>query len=149
MLNLKRKVIAIAILAIPAALASAQSNSPGFRTVINPEDSGYFGPVDGIGAGVAVAGPADHSGLVRLGLLGTQGQSRPDSTIKIGSTTGNIYVDHLGTAKIENDKGQSFTWQFDSAMSISTFPLKTIAPSGFDAGNTQVTIIHPAIHLAP
>src|ERR1035437_8710831 len=44
MLNLKRKAIAIAILAIPAALASAQSGSPGFRTVINPEDSGYFGP---------------------------------------------------------------------------------------------------------
>ena len=178
MLNLKRKAIAIAILAIPAALASAQSNNPDdsdyrgpvvldsayqgkttaapsassasrFRVVVNPEDSGYFGPVDGVGAGVAVASPANHSGLVRLGLLGTQGQSRPDSTIKIGSTSGNIYVDHLKTARIENDKGQSFTWQFDSAMSISSFPLKTIAPSGFDAGNTQVTILHPALHTAP
>ena len=221
MLNLKRKAIAIAILAIPAALASAQSNSPVFRTVINPDDSdyrgpvvldsgyqgkataapsaswssifrvvvnpddsdyrgpvaldssyqdkaaaapvasspsifrvvtnpddsGYFGPVDGVG--VAVASPADHSGLVRLGLLGTQGQSRSDSTIKIGSTTRNVYVDHLKTARIENDKGQSFTWQFDSPMSVSNFPLKAIAPSGFDAGNAQVTIIHPEIHLAP
>ncbi len=74
MLNLKRKAIAIAILAIPAALASAQSNNPDdsdyrgpvvldsayqgkttaapsassasrFRVVVNPEDSGYFGPV--------------------------------------------------------------------------------------------------------
>lgn len=45
MLNLKRKVIAIAILAISAALASCQSASPVFPTVVNPEDSGYRGPV--------------------------------------------------------------------------------------------------------
>lgn len=221
MLNLKRKVIAIAILAIPAALASAQSGSPGFRTVINPEDSGYFGPVvqdnayqakaaaapsassslrfrvvvnpedsgyfgpvvqenayqanaaaapsvssssrfrvvtnpddsgyrgpvDSVAA--AVASPADRSGSVSLGLLGTPAQSRPDAAIKVGSATRNIYVDHLKTARIENDKGQSFTWQFDSPMSVSNFPLKSIAPSGFDAGNTQVTILHPALHTAP
>ena len=42
MLNLKRKAIAIAI---PAALASAQSSSPVFRTVVNPDDSDYRGPV--------------------------------------------------------------------------------------------------------
>jgi hypothetical protein len=185
MLNLKRKAIAIAILAIPAALASAQSNSSVFRTgnpddsgyrgpvaldnayqdraaaplsasssstfrvVVNPDDSDYRGPVGGIAAPVAVASQADRSGSVSLGLLGTQAQSRPDSTIKVGSTTGAVYVEHLKTARIENDKGQSFTWQFDSPMSISTFPLKAIAPSGFDAGNTQVTILHPAIHLAP
>lgn len=176
MLNLKHKAIAIAILAIPAALASAQSNNPDdsdyrgpvvldsayqgqataaphasspsmFRVVANPEDSGYFGPVDSVGA--AVAGPAYQPGLLRLGLLGTQAQGRPDATIKVGSASRNVYVDHLATARIENDKGQSFTWQFDSAMSISRFPLKAIAPSGFDAGNTQVTILHPALHLAP
>ena len=120
MLNLKRKVIAIAILAIPAALASAQS-----------------------------ASPADYSGLVRQGFFGSQTQSRPDSTIKISSTTGSVYVKHLKTAMIENDKGQSFTWQFDSPMSVSNFPLKSIAPSGFDAGDTKVTIVHPALHTAP
>ena len=43
MSNLKRKIIAIAILAIPAALASAQSAN--FRAVLNREDSGYIGPV--------------------------------------------------------------------------------------------------------
>ena len=100
-----------------------------------------------IGAGVA--SEADYSGLVKQGFLGSQVQSRPDSTIKISSTTGNIYVDHLKTTKIENDKGQSFVWQFDSIMSMSAFPLKLIAPSGFDAGNTQVSVLHPAHHTAP
>jgi len=122
MLNLKRKAIAIAILAIPAALASAQSNSPDLTKWSEQVQRGFFGsPV----------------------------QSRPDSTVKISSTTGGIYVDHLKTAKIENDKGQSFTWQFDSLMSMSDFPLKLIAPSGFDAGNTLVSVIHPGSHLAP
>jgi hypothetical protein len=31
---------------------------------------------------------------------------------------------------------------------MSAFPLKTIAPSGFDAGNTMVSVIHPAAHYA-
>ena len=148
MLNLKRKAIAIAILAIPAALASAQSNSSVLCTN-NPDDVGYRGPMDCRAAGVAVASPADRSGSVSVGLLGTPAQSRPDSTIKVRGTTGSIYVEHLKTARIENDKGQSFTWQFDSPMSVSYFPLKAIAPSGFDAGNTQVVIVHPALHNAP
>lgn len=43
MLNVKPKVIAIAVLAIPAALAGgAQASYP----IINPEDSGYFGPME-------------------------------------------------------------------------------------------------------
>jgi len=100
-----------------------------------------------IGAGVASA--ADYSGLVKQGFLGSQVQSRPDSTIKISSTTGNIYIEHLKTTKIENDKGQSFIWNFDSIMSMSAFPLKLIAPSGFDAGNTQVSVLHPTHHNAP
>lgn len=99
--------------------------------------------------GVGAAGAAEYSGWVQQGLFGTQVQSRPDSTIKISSTTGNIYVDHFATAKIENNKGQSFVWRFDSTMAMSAFPLKTIAPSGFDAGNTLVSVIHPAVHTAP
>ena len=144
MLNLKRKAIAIAILAVPAALASAQSNSAVFCTN-NPDDSGYRGPVDCAAARVAVASPAD----LKFSLLGTPVQSRPDSTIKVGSTTRGIYVDHLKTVRIENDKGQNFTWQFDSVMSMSSFPLKLIAPSAFDAGNVQVVILHPSHHTVP
>lgn len=116
MLKLKRKAVAITILAIPAALASAQSNS------------------------------ADWSEQVQRGFFGSPVQSRPDSTLKISSATGMIFVDHLKTAKIENGKGQNFTWQFDGLMSMSHFPLKLISPGGFDAGNTQVHIVHPSHH---
>ena len=122
MLNLKRKAIAIAILAIPAALASAQSNSP---------DSTKW------------------SEQIQRGFFGSPVQSRPDSTIKVSSATGAIYVDHFKTARIENDKGQSFSWHFDPLMSLSNFPLKLIAPAGFDAGNTQVVILHPGHHTGP
>jgi len=102
-----------------------------------------------IGVGAGVASAADYSGLVKQGFFGSQVQSRPDSTIKISSTTGNLYVDHFATAKIENDKGQSFVWNFGSTMSMSDFPLKLIAPSGFDAGNARVVIWHPGSHYAP
>ena len=102
-----------------------------------------------IGVGAGVAGAADWSAQVQQGFFGSAAQSRPDSTIKISSTTRNIYVDHLKTVRIENDKGQSFVWNFDSIMSMSAFPLKLIAPSGFNAGNTQVSVLHPSHHAAP
>ena len=102
--------------------------------------------VIGVGAGAAAA--VDTSAWVKQGYFGTPGQGRPDATIKISGTTRNINVDHFATAKIENDKGQNFTWRFDSSMSMTAFPLKTIAPSGFDAGNTLVSVAHPAEHSA-
>jgi len=98
----------------------------------------------GVGAGAATG--ADNTWLLKQGFFGSQVQSRPDATLKISSTTGTIYVDHFATSKIENDKGQSFVWRFDSDMAMSAFPLKTIAPSGFDAGNTYVNVIHPTSH---
>ena len=98
--------------------------------------------------GVGVAGAADQSWLVSKGFFGSEGQSKPDVTIKVSSTGVDVYVDHFATAKIENDKGQSFIWRFDSAIEMSRFPVKTIAPAGFDAGNTQVVVIHPTEHLA-
>ncbi len=101
----------------------------------------------GIGAGAA--GAVEYSTLVKEGYFGTPVQSRPDATLKISSTTGTIYVDHFATSKIENDKGQSFVWRFDSDMAMSAFPLKIIAPSGFDAGNTYVNVIHPTSHTGP
>ncbi len=99
-----------------------------------------------IGAGVA--GAADHSALVRQGFYGSQVQIKPDTVLRISSTTKFISVPHFAAVKIENDKSQSFVWQFDSAMAMSRFPLKTIAPGGFDAGNTYVNIIHPDSHYA-
>ena len=102
-----------------------------------------------IGVGAGVASAADWSAQVKQGFFGSPAKGKPDTTVKISGTTEYFTVDHFATAKIENDKGQSFVWQFDSAMEMSNFPLKTIAPSGFDAGNTLVSVIHPALHYAP
>lgn len=101
-----------------------------------------------IGVGTNAAGAVDYSWLVEKGFYGSQVQSKPDTTIKISSTTKDIHVNHFTTAKFENDKGQSFVWWFDSAMEMSNFPLKTIAPSGFDAGNARVIVWHPSEHSA-
>ncbi len=101
-----------------------------------------------IGAGAGAAGAVDYSPLVKQGFFGTPVQSRSDATIRLSNATRQIYVDHFATTKFENDKGQSFTWRFDSTMAMSAFPIKTIAPSGFDAGNTWVNVIHPSEHLA-
>ena len=100
-----------------------------------------------IGVGAGFAGAADRSWLLEKGYFGSQVQSKPDATVKIGNTTKDIHVDHFVTAKFENDKGQSFVWRFDSEMTMSNFLLKTIAPSGFDAGNARVIIWHPSEHL--
>src|SRR3989304_5947877 len=99
-----------------------------------------------IGVGAGVASAADYSALIKLGFFGSPAKSKPDTTVKISGTTKYFTVNHFALAKIGNDKGQSFVWQFDSAMEMSNFPLKTIAPSGFDAGNTLVSVIHPALH---
>lgn len=102
-----------------------------------------------IGVGAGVAGAADHSQHLKLGLFGSPSQGKPEVTIKISGTTRYFTVNHLATARIENDKGQNFVWQFDTPMVFSSFLLKTIAPSGFDAGNTLVNVVHPGSHYAP
>ena len=99
-----------------------------------------------IGAGVAST--AETPALMKLGFFGSATQAKPDVTLKISGTTKFIDVAHFATAKIENGKGQSFVWTFDGSMAGSSFPLKTIAPSGFDAGITYVSVTHPQSHTA-
>ncbi|MBI4291878.1 MAG: hypothetical protein HY661_10400 [Betaproteobacteria bacterium] len=101
------------------------------------------------GLGVGAAGAADNSWLFQKGFFGTPSQGKPEVTIKVSGATGNIWVDHFATAKIENDKGANFLWRFDGTTGVSNFPLKTIAPRGFDAGSTQVIVMHPSQHLSP
>src|SRR3990172_4690026 len=101
----------------------------------------------GVGVGAGAATGADNTWLLKQGFFGSQVQSRPDATIKIGNTTEDIHVDHFATVKFENNKGRSFVWRFDSTLEMSNFPLKTIAPSGFDAGNARVIVWHPSEHL--
>lgn len=97
--------------------------------------------------GVGAASAAENTWLLKQGFFGSQVQSKPDISIKLSSTTEDIHVDHFSTVKFENDKGRSFVWRFDSEMTMSNFLLKTIAPSGFDAGNARVIVWHPSEHL--
>lgn len=101
-----------------------------------------------IGVGTNAAGAVDYSRLLEKGFFGSQVQSKPDTSVKISGATEDIHVNHFETVRFENEKGQSFVWRFDSAMEMSNFLLKTIAPSGFDAGNVRVIVWHPGDHLA-
>lgn len=100
-----------------------------------------------IGVGGGAASAAENTWLLEQGFYGSQGQSKPDTTVKISRTTEDIHIDHFATVKFENAKGQSFAWRFDSEMGMSNFLLKTIAPGGFDAGNARVIVWHPIEHL--
>ena len=67
-------------------------------------------------------------------------------TIKVEASTKDVTVEHFGTVKIVNDKGQSFVWTFDT-LSETVVPLKTIAPAGFEAGDVTIYVRHPAAHI--
>lgn len=99
-----------------------------------------------IGIGTGAASAADHAQHLKMGLFGSPSQGQPEVTLKIGETTKAVTVQHFATAKIENAKGQSFVWRFDGPMAGSSFLIKEIAPKGFDAGNTYVSIVHPGSH---
>ena len=47
---------------------------------------------------------------------------------------------HLETLAIQNGKGQRFVWRFDTLHAPTGFPLKSIAPPDFDAGDTWVYV---------
>ena len=68
-----------------------------------------------------------------------------DKTVQINASTKYVNAEHLQTLKIENDKGQSFTWKADAGGVV--FPLKTIAPAGFEAGEATVYVRHPTEHI--
>lgn len=66
--------------------------------------------------------------------------------IKVDASTQSVTVDHLGTVKFANDKGQSFVWTCD-ALGEHVVLLKAIAPAGFEAGDTTIYVRHPAAHI--
>lgn len=91
---------------------------------------------------------ADFSAVVKSGQLGS---AAPDTavarTIKLGANTKYINVNHGETVKVVDAKGRAFSWQFDT-LSLASFPLKTIAPAEFEAGNTWVALHHPLEHTS-
>ena len=100
-----------------------------------------------LGARVTLA--ADYSAAMRRGKLGSPSRATyAQKTVKINASTQTVDVEHFGALIIENDRGQSFVWTFDTINAVS-FPLKVIAPKDFAAGETRVYIHHPAAHIFP
>ena len=71
---------------------------------------------------------------MKAGMLGASTQSVMGRTVKIDASTKNVNAQHFETLTIQNQKGQSFTWQFDTLTAPMSFPLKRIAPAGYEAG---------------
>ncbi len=80
----------------------------------------------------------------RAASIRAETQGAVDETVKINASTQYVNAKHLQTLKIENNKGQSFTWNADT---LGDIPLSVIAPRGFAAGETRVHIHHPTEHL--
>ncbi len=73
--------------------------------------------------------------------LGTPVSGTTAATIvKIVAATSFIKAGHLETLTIQNEKGQSFAWRFDTLYAPTGFPLKSIAPAEFEAGDTWVYV---------
>jgi hypothetical protein len=89
------------------------------------------------GAVFTVAAHADHD---MDGYLGTPVPGTTVRVTKIDASTKFIKVDHLETLTIQNQKGQSFAWRFDTLHVPTGFPLRSIAPLTFDAGDTWVYV---------
>ncbi len=99
-----------------------------------------------LAAAAPSATAADWGSAMRRGDLGSPSQATTaQKTVKITAATQYVNVEHFQTLRIENDKGQSFVWRFDSLGEYG-FPLEVIAPKGFAAGATRVYIRHPYAH---
>ena len=73
--------------------------------------------------------------------LGAPVQSSTGRTVRIHTSSKYINVHQFEAVIIENDKGQRFTWQFATRMAPTGFPLRNIAPAGFESGDTWIYVI--------
>jgi hypothetical protein len=89
------------------------------------------------GAVLAGRADADHD-LSRH--MGTPVPGTTASVVKIDQATQFIRAGHRETLTIRNGKGQSFAWRFDTLHAPTGFPLKSIAPPDFEAGDTWVYV---------
>jgi hypothetical protein len=99
----------------------------------------------------AVAPPviaSDTLGAFQNSPLGTPVQNGTARVVKIGPSTKYINAEHFESVTIENHRGQRFAWRFDTFIAPTGFPLRRIAPPGFESGSTWIYIEHPAHHIA-
>ena len=87
----------------------------------------------------------DQTAVARGSLVaqGTE-QKLASRTITLDAKDKWITVRHLDSVKFLDVGGKSFVWQFGAP---AAFPLKAIAPVGFDSGDVWVAVVHPKDHV--
>lgn len=90
--------------------------------------------------GVAVLAGGVCASDNMIGQLGAPVSGTTARIVKIDASTNLIKVNHLEALTIQDRKGQSFAWRFDTLYAPTGFPLKSIAPPDFDAGDTWVYV---------
>lgn len=99
----------------------------------------YLAPID-------ASSQMTHDQMLHRHELGSAAQAATvDKTVVVRPSDRYVNVEHLQHVRIMNAKGQSFLWTFDT-LGEDHFPLKAIAPAGFDAGSTEVYVTHPESH---
>jgi hypothetical protein len=89
-----------------------------------------------------------HASLLAASKFGSRAEtSAAMKTVRVEPSTRYINVSHFDQVRLVDQKGQSFTWKFDTLDEMK-FPLTAIAPSGFDAARAVVYVRHPQSHVA-
>ena len=96
----------------------------------------------------ATSGYAFENQSCQISELGTYVKESKGRLAKITPSTKYLNAEHFETLTIENQKGQRFSWQFDTRYAPTGFLLRRIAPAGFESGDTWVYINHPPRHVA-
>ena len=81
-----------------------------------------------------------QAGHDMAGHFGTPVSATAGRVVKIDAATTLIKAGHLETLTIQDWKGHSFAWRFDTLHAPTGFPLKSIAPPDFEAGDTWVYV---------
>lgn len=88
----------------------------------------------------SVLAAQDYAHDDMIGRFGTPVSGATARVVKIDASTNLIKVNHLEALTIENRQGQTFAWRFDTLHVPTGFPLKSIAPPSFDAGDAWVYV---------
>lgn len=173
---LRKLTLAVAAALLTSGVAAAQSQSP-FPMSVNEagpyEPETYYAPSgtpapalaqsDTFPVSVSESGLNDpdiyattvpaapqpsHAALLAGSKFGSRAAAGSAvKTVRVEPSTRYINVRHFDQVRLVDQKGQSFTWIFDT-LDETHFPLAAIAPSGFDAERAVVYVTHPQSHVA-
>lgn len=72
--------------------------------------------------------------------FGTPASGTAARVVRVDAATKFIKASHLETLTIQDGKGHSFAWRFDTLHAPTGFQLKSIAPPEFEAGDAWVYV---------